>query len=91
MKSEECPIKKGLTEELLSAHSQLAELNNQDVQCILRGDWAGSEALTGQMIKVRERRERALEAFHRHLIEHGCQAGVMPAGIGGSEVGPLES
>ena len=73
VKSEACPIKEGLIDELLSAHSQLAELNDRDVQCILRGDLAGASALADQLVEARVRRERALEAIHRHITEHVCQ------------------
>jgi hypothetical protein len=73
IKLEACLIKKGLTDELMKAHSQLAELNDRDVQCILRGDQAGSAALTDQVEEARARRERALEAFDQHTVEHGCQ------------------
>jgi hypothetical protein len=73
IKSEACLVKKRLTNELLNAHSQLAELNNRAVQCILCADWAGSAALADQFNRARARRERALEAFHLHVAEHGCR------------------
>jgi hypothetical protein len=70
-----CPTRERLIAELLNAHSSLAELNDRDVQCILRGDLEGSAALANELDDARARRERALEAIHTHLAEHGCQDG----------------
>jgi hypothetical protein len=70
---ETCAVRKRLIDELLLAHTLLAELNDIDVQFALRGDWAESEALTNQLKQMRLRRETALEALRKHAAEHGCQ------------------
>ncbi len=67
-----CPIDQSLIAELESAHALISDLNEQDVNCILRRDLAGSTALAGQLANARIRRELAIEAIRNHRDEHGC-------------------
>ena len=67
-----CPIKQGFIAELESAHALISDLNDQDVNCILQRDLAGSTALASQLADARVRRELAIEAIRAHMDEHGC-------------------
>ena len=67
-----CPIKQRLIAELESAHALISDLNDQDVNCILQRDLAGSTALAPQLANARIRRELAIEAIRTHMDEHGC-------------------
>ena len=70
---EPCLIKQLLIADLKAIHDAIADLNEQDVQCIMNADLAGTDAITLQLAKARIRRELAIAALRQHMDEHECQ------------------
>ena len=69
---ESCLIKQCLVSELQEAHTRLVALHNREMEYILRGDFAGCKALSGELEEARKQRESIVDVIHQHLTEHGC-------------------
>jgi hypothetical protein len=67
-----CAIKNWLSDELKRANSLLIELDNQDVQAVLAGEWGRRSEITAKIETARILRREAVQAYRDHIIEHGC-------------------
>jgi hypothetical protein len=68
-----CAVRRQLADDLWKIHTELADLNSRDIQCVLAGDWDGSKALAGDVMRARMRRAAALDALKQHTAEHQCE------------------
>ena len=67
-----CVLKRRLAKEARIAIEDLLRLNNEDMQAVIDGDWRKSVKLAANLEAAREARDAAMNAFRRHVKEHGC-------------------
>lgn len=67
-----CVLKRRLADEARNAIEELLRLNNEDMQAVIDGDWRKSVRITADMEAARATRDAAMDAFRRHVQEHGC-------------------
>jgi len=71
-KSEYCTTKDLLMEQIKTAVSVLLVTHQQELEAVLRGDFATVKSAQGQL-KIRTRTKMLLiERYRQHLSEHGC-------------------
>jgi len=69
---QECPDKHSLTEDIRLAMNTVIRLNNREIQAVIAGDFATLPAIKSELEEVRKRKDSLLDAYYKHVREHGC-------------------
>jgi hypothetical protein len=67
-----CQTKERLAEEMQRANSLLIELDNLDLEAVMKGEWDKSMELERKMLEMRLLREECVRAYRSHVQEHNC-------------------
>lgn len=68
----QCPDKQGISADIQLAMKVMIDLCNRQMEAVIAGDLAKTEALQQELREAREWKDSMLESYRQHLREHGC-------------------
>jgi len=71
-RSEECPEKKRITDEVAEINRQIASIHVQDVEAALQGRYEAQDSLLSQLKLLRESLDARKKELMNHIKDHGC-------------------
>ena len=69
---ESCPDREGLIEDVRLAIKTVIGLNNQEMEAVIKGDFAKLPMIKTELVEARCWKESLLEEYYKHVREHGC-------------------
>jgi hypothetical protein len=67
-----CPAKRQLADDIREIMDQIIGLSTQQQEAAVSGKVVEAEWLERKLTLARQRKDRALEEYKRHLDSHGC-------------------
>ena len=67
-----CPIRNRLIAELLQTHTEIAAINNHELEAVVRGDLEADLQFARKLAAARRRRDAVAHDMREHAAKHGC-------------------